>query len=126
MIGVSQLGQVQPVADPHLQWRLQAVAIDAVAASMMGFDPMMQFVHEEDICEAISLALEHGLQGVFNVVGPGEVPLHTAIEETAKTSRIPTFRSAITILWPNNSLPKGNTAAVRKAGTMVSAGASQK
>jgi UDP-glucose 4-epimerase len=51
--------------------------------SLMGFDPMMQFIHEEDVCEAISLALEHGLQGVFNVVGPGEVPLHVAIDETA-------------------------------------------
>jgi UDP-glucose 4-epimerase len=50
--------------------------------TVMGFDPMMQFIHEEDVSEAIALALEHGLQGVFNVVGPGEVPLHTAIEET--------------------------------------------
>ena len=48
----------------------------------MGFDPMMQFIHEEDLSEAIALALEHGLQGVFNVTGPGEVPLHTAIRET--------------------------------------------
>jgi UDP-glucose 4-epimerase len=50
--------------------------------TVMGFDPMMQFLHEEDLSEAIALALEHGLQGVFNVTGPGEVPLHTAIEET--------------------------------------------
>ncbi len=50
--------------------------------TVMGFDPMMQFIHEEDISEAIALTLEHGLQGVFNVTGPGEVPLHTAIRET--------------------------------------------
>jgi UDP-glucose 4-epimerase len=50
--------------------------------TVMGFDPMMQFIHEEDLSEAIALSLEHGLQGVFNVVGPGEVPLHTAILET--------------------------------------------
>jgi UDP-glucose 4-epimerase len=50
--------------------------------TVMGFDPMMQFLHEEDVSEAIGLALEHGLQGVFNVVGPGEVPLHTAIRES--------------------------------------------
>jgi UDP-glucose 4-epimerase len=48
----------------------------------MGFDPMLQFIHEEDLSEAIALALEHNLQGVFNVTGPGEVPLHTAIRET--------------------------------------------
>jgi UDP-glucose 4-epimerase len=51
------------------------------APTVMGFDPMMQFIHEEDVSEAIALALEQGLQGVFNVVGPGEVPLHTAIRE---------------------------------------------
>ena len=50
--------------------------------TVMGFDPMMQFLHEEDLSEAIALALQHGLQGVFNVTGPGEVPLHTAIRET--------------------------------------------
>ena len=49
--------------------------------TVMGFDPMMQFIHEEDLGEAIALALEQGLQGVFNVTGPGEVPLHTAIRE---------------------------------------------
>ena len=49
--------------------------------TVMGFDPMMQFIHEEDVSEAIALSLQHGLQGVFNLVGPGEVPLHTAIRE---------------------------------------------
>ncbi len=53
--------------------------------TVMGFDPMMQFIHEEDLSEAIALALEHRLQGVFNVIGAGEVPLHTAIRETGGT-----------------------------------------
>jgi UDP-glucose 4-epimerase len=47
--------------------------------TVMGFDPMMQFIHEEDLSEAMAIALEQGLQGIFNVTGPGEVPLHTAI-----------------------------------------------
>ncbi len=50
--------------------------------TVMGFDPMMQFIHEDDMTEAIALALDKQLQGVFNVAGPGEVPLHTAIRET--------------------------------------------
>jgi UDP-glucose 4-epimerase len=50
--------------------------------TMMGFDPIMQFMHEEDLCEAIALSLEGNLQGVFNVTGSGQVPLHTAIRET--------------------------------------------
>ncbi|MEN8159105.1 MAG: NAD-dependent epimerase/dehydratase family protein, partial [Myxococcota bacterium] len=42
--------------------------------AVMGFDPLMQFIHEQDVVEAIALTLEQGLQGVFNVVGPGQVP----------------------------------------------------
>jgi UDP-glucose 4-epimerase len=49
--------------------------------TVMGFDPMMQFIHEEDLSEAIERVVDHRLQGVFNVTGPGEVPLRTAIRE---------------------------------------------
>jgi UDP-glucose 4-epimerase len=38
------------------------------------------------VSDAIALTLERGLQGVFNVTGPGEVPLHTAIRETGGTA----------------------------------------
>jgi UDP-glucose 4-epimerase len=50
--------------------------------TVMGFDPMMQFIHEEDVALAIEHALDADLRGVFNVTGPGEVPVHTAIRET--------------------------------------------
>jgi UDP-glucose 4-epimerase len=50
--------------------------------TVMGFDPMMQFIHEDDIAEAIVLAIESQTRGVFNLVGPGAVPLHLAIRET--------------------------------------------
>jgi UDP-glucose 4-epimerase len=50
--------------------------------TVLGYDPMMQFLHEEDLSEAIAQSLEHALQGVYNVTGPGAVPLHTAIRET--------------------------------------------
>ena len=48
--------------------------------TIAGFDPMMQFIDEEDVSEAIVTALEHRLHGVFNVAGPGAVPLSTALE----------------------------------------------
>jgi UDP-glucose 4-epimerase len=54
--------------------------------TVMGFDPMMQFIHEEDLSEAIALTLQHGLQGVFNVVGPGAVPVSVAIREAGSTA----------------------------------------
>jgi UDP-glucose 4-epimerase len=51
-----------------------------VVPTVAGFDPMMQFIHEEDLAEAIALTLENELHGIYNVVGPGAVPLKTAIE----------------------------------------------
>ena len=50
--------------------------------TVLGFDPMMAFIHEEDLASALVLAFEGHLRGVFNVAGPGEVPVHTAIRET--------------------------------------------
>jgi len=47
---------------------------------------MMQFIHEEDVAEAIARTLETGMRGVFNVVGPGAVPLKVAIRETGGTA----------------------------------------
>jgi len=50
--------------------------------TVLGFSPLMQFIHEEDVAEAMARVLETGARGVFNVAGPGAVPLHTAIQET--------------------------------------------
>jgi UDP-glucose 4-epimerase len=50
--------------------------------TVMGFNPMMQFIHEDDLADAIVLAIEGHIRGVYNVVGPGAVPLHVAIRET--------------------------------------------
>ncbi len=50
--------------------------------TIMGFNPMMQFIHEEDVAEAVALALQTGAHGVFNVAGPGAVPIKVAIRET--------------------------------------------
>lgn len=54
--------------------------------TVLGFDPMLAFIHENDLAAALVLAVEHELRGVYNVVGPGEVPIHTAIKETGGTA----------------------------------------
>lgn len=48
---------------------------------MAGFDPMVQLIHVEDVASALVEALRPGVRGVFNVVGPGEVPLSAALRE---------------------------------------------
>jgi UDP-glucose 4-epimerase len=52
--------------------------------TVLGFDPMVQLIHEEDVCRALVLALRPGLRGVFNVTGPGEVPLSAVLRELGR------------------------------------------
>ncbi len=46
---------------------------------VMGFDPLIHFIHEEDAAEAIVTALARKLHGVYNVSGPSPVPVSTII-----------------------------------------------
>jgi len=49
--------------------------------ALAGFDPMVQLIHMEDVARALVAALTPGFKGVFNVVGPGEVPLSACFTE---------------------------------------------
>lgn len=53
--------------------------------TVLGFDPLYQFMHEQDAAGAICTALEHELRGVFNVAGPQPVPLSLLIKVTGRT-----------------------------------------
>jgi UDP-glucose 4-epimerase len=50
-----------------------------IVPTLMGFDPMMQPVHQDDVVDAIRLALKPGVRGIFNIAGPRPVPLSQAI-----------------------------------------------
>jgi UDP-glucose 4-epimerase len=57
---------------------------------LLGFDPMVQVIHETDIAEAVMCALTPGARGIYNVVGPGEVPLSVIVRELGRrVLRIP-------------------------------------
>lgn len=52
---------------------------------VLGFDPLFQFMHDDDAVSAIVLALEKRPKGVFNVAGPQPVPLSVIVRETGRT-----------------------------------------
>ncbi|MEZ4286689.1 MAG: SDR family oxidoreductase [Polyangiales bacterium] len=52
--------------------------------TILGFDPLFQFMHEWDAEEAITLSIEKNLRGVFNVAGPPPVPLSTLCTATGR------------------------------------------
>ncbi len=74
------------IVGPHLRnapskyFRLKRIP------TILGFDPMVQLVHESDVVGALSRALEPGPRGVFNVVGRGQAPLSRLISVRGATS----------------------------------------
>jgi UDP-glucose 4-epimerase len=45
-----------------------------VVPEIFGFDPRIQFVHEDDVVGALMYATTHSVPGVFNVGGNGSMP----------------------------------------------------
>jgi len=67
-----------------------------------GFDPMIQLIHVEDVCRALETALTPNLRGVYNVVGPGQVPLSAILGELGRKDVAipePVARAALTLLF---------------------------
>ncbi len=46
----------------------------------MGYDPMVQVIHQEDVAHAVELALRPGVRGIFNVAGPEPLPLSRIVK----------------------------------------------
>ncbi|HZO14249.1 MAG TPA: NAD-dependent epimerase/dehydratase family protein [Polyangiaceae bacterium] len=66
--------------------------------TVLGFDPMIQVMHESDLARAFGVALQNGARGVYNVTGPGEVPLSVLIEEAgARAMPVPELVLALVI-----------------------------
>lgn len=70
------LGQVHNAPSNYL--RLDPVPV------LLGFDPMVQVIHEKDVAHAIVRALAPGVRGIFNLTGPGEVPLSVILKELGR------------------------------------------
>ena len=64
-------GIVGPTADTSMTRFLQEPA----APSLLGFDPMMQLIHEDDVVEALAHATLGDAAGVFNVAAEDALPL---------------------------------------------------
>ncbi len=65
---------------------LAAFLRGAHVPTILGFDPLFQFMHERDVVAAIGLALQKRIRGVYNVSGPPPVPLSVIIRETGRTA----------------------------------------
>jgi UDP-glucose 4-epimerase len=73
-----------------------------VAPTLLGFDPMVQLIHELDVVQAVLCALRPGVRGIFNVTGPGELPLSAVLAELGRPLLRfphPIARPLLSTLW---------------------------
>ncbi|MGZ3417030.1 MAG: SDR family oxidoreductase [Polyangiales bacterium] len=72
---------------------------------VLGFDPLFQFLHEDDVVGAIVRTMETKIRGVYNVAGPPPLPLSTLIRETGR-QRVPLPEPVILAMLGRFGLPK--------------------
>jgi UDP-glucose 4-epimerase len=72
---------------------------------VLGFDPLFQYLHEDDAAEAIALAAAQDLRGVYNVAGPQPLPL-SVIAAEAQRKVLPLPETLLALLLGRGGLPK--------------------
>ena len=72
------------ILGPHYSDRVTRYLSLPVVPKLLGYDPLMQFVHEEDCLHAFERATLAPHPGVFNVVGRGVLPLSTILRLAGK------------------------------------------
>ncbi len=81
----------------HTRWLSRSLV-----PTLLGHDPLFQFLHEIDAIAALKHALFRDVPGVYNIVGEGVVPLSLAIRLAGRTA-IPLprtlLRPLVSALW---------------------------
>jgi UDP-glucose 4-epimerase len=73
--------------------------------TVLGYDPLFQFMHEDDVVKALMSTLETRARGVFNVAGPPPLPLSVVIRETGRQA-FPVPEVVFTSLLGRFGLPR--------------------
>ena len=69
--------RVAPTLGPRVHNFITRFFSRPLVPVMMGYDPLLQFIHEEDVVDAFKLAIDGDFAGEFNVVGEGVLPYST-------------------------------------------------
>lgn len=94
--------RIAPLLGPTVDNFITRYLSHRFTPTVLGFDPLWQFVHEADAVRALRLATLHDVPGIFNIVGEGVLPLRTVIKLAGRTP-LPLPRSlasgVTTALW---------------------------
>ncbi len=72
---------------------------------VLGFDPLFQFLHEEDAAEAIVAAVQKRPRGIYNVAGPQPLPLSVIAREAGRKT-LPLPEVLLALLLGRAGLPR--------------------
>jgi UDP-glucose 4-epimerase len=73
-----------PLIGPQLAARLDQRATWACVPTVLGRDPRIQLLHEQDAFAALEHATLHGPSGVFNIAGDGAMALSQAVARAGR------------------------------------------
>jgi len=82
-----------PIVGPTVNNYITRYLAERAVITLLGFDPLWQFIHEVDAIAAFKLAIDRDFQGIYNIVGEGVLPLSTVIKLAGRT-RVPIFHPA--------------------------------
>ncbi|MEO7095034.1 MAG: NAD-dependent epimerase/dehydratase family protein [Polyangiales bacterium] len=91
-----------PILGPTVKNYLTRYLARKIVPTMMGFDPLMQFVHEVDAIAAFKRAIDRDVPGTFNIAAEGVLPLSTVVKLSGRLGLPvphPIARTALHALW---------------------------
>jgi UDP-glucose 4-epimerase len=94
------------IVGPGMRTALTGYLESPAVPTVLGFDPRLQLVHEEDAIEALRLATTGDVAGVVNVAGDGVLTLHQAIGTTGRPA-VPVPRPLMSVVGRALSRTRG-------------------
>lgn len=79
-----------PIVGPTVQNYVTRYFAQRAVMTLLGFDPLWQFVHEVDAIAAFKLAIDRDCPGVYNIVGDGVLPVSTIVRMAGRVG-MPVF-----------------------------------
>src|SRR6202008_2759506 len=69
------------VLGPGVRNTMSILLSRSVVPTLLGFSPLMQFLHVDDMAEAMVVAFERNKPGIYNVAPDDYVPFQVAVEQ---------------------------------------------
>ncbi|MEI8258771.1 MAG: NAD-dependent epimerase/dehydratase family protein [Deltaproteobacteria bacterium] len=94
--------RLAPILGPTVRNYLTRYLGRRFPPTVMGYDPLLQFIHEVDALAAFKLAVMRDCPGAYNIVGEGVIPLSMAVSLAGRIQvpvPAPLLSAAASLMW---------------------------